>query len=67
MVIQFLFLASFVIVCHIASLFFKKILFTEPSPGALTTDIPEKEKSENMIIQFSGFLFIRIWLCNHHI
>lgn len=53
--------------CHIASLFFKKILFTEPSPGALTTDIPEKEKSENMIIQFSGFLFIRIWLCNHHI
>lgn len=45
MVIQLMFLGSFVIKCHIASLFFFfLILCKEPSPVALTPDIYEKEK-----------------------
>lgn len=44
MVIQFLFLGSFVIKCHIASFFFFLILCEERSPVALTADIYEKEK-----------------------
>lgn len=43
MLIQFLFLGSFVIGCHIAGLFFLNP-FKEPSPVALTADIYEKEK-----------------------
>lgn len=46
--IQFLFVGSFV-VGIISPAYFSDILFKEPSPVGLTTDISDKEKSEHML------------------